>query len=123
MKSIYEKNGGTYHWEGDYLIPDLEPPEAPRIGKYGTIRHRYLRTYHRGVFDGMLLEGSLNVHLEEIDRQATEMMERLTAQMAQAEGVTEALKAKDQMAWIRAMNSIKNRAEEMVIMDLIYDRS
>ena len=123
MKSIYEKNGGTYHWEGDYLIPDLEPPEAPRIGKYGTIRHRYLRTYHRGVFDGMLLEGSLNAHLEEIDHQANEMMERLTAQMAQAEGVTEALKAKDQMAWIRAMNSIKNRAEEMVIMDLIYDRS
>ena len=113
----------TYHWEGDYLIPDLEAPEAPRIGKFGTMRHRYLRTYHRGVFDGMLLEGSLNAHLEEIDHRANEMMERLTAQMAQAEGVTEALKARNQMAWIRAMNSIKNRAEEMVIMDLIYDRS
>ena len=106
MKSIYEKNGGTYHWEGDYLIPDLEPPEAPRIGKYGTMRHQYLRTHHRGIFDGMLLEGSLNAHLDEIDRQANEMMERLTAQMAQAEGVTEALKAKDQMAWVQAMNNI-----------------
>ena len=110
----------TYHWEGDYLIPDLEAPEAPKIGKYGTLRHKYLRSRHRGIFDGMLLEGSLNPHLEQIDRQANEMMERLTAQMAQAEGVTEALKAKDQMAWVKAMNSIKNRAEEIVLNDLIY---
>jgi hypothetical protein len=110
----------TYHWEGDYLIPDLEAPEAPKIGKFGTLRHKYLRSRHRGIFDGMLLEGSLNPHLEQIDRQANEMMERLTAQMAQAEGVTEALKARDQMAWVRAMNSIKNRAEEIVLNDLIY---
>lgn len=110
----------TYHWEGDYLIPDLEPPEAPRIGKFGTMRHKYLRTYHRGVFDGMLLEGSLNAHLEEIDRQANEMMDRITIQMAQREGVTEALKARDQMVWVAAMNSIKNRAEEIVLNDLIY---
>ena len=110
----------TYHWEGDYLIPDLEAPEAPKVGKFGTLRHKYLRSRHRGIFDGMLLEGSLNPHLEQIDRQANEMMERLTAQMAQAEGVTEALKARDQMAWVRAMNSIKNRAEEIVLNDLIY---
>ena len=58
----------TYHWEGDYLIPNLEAPEAPRIGKYGTMRHKYLRSHHRGIFDGMLLEGSLNAHLEEVDR-------------------------------------------------------
>lgn len=110
----------TYHWEGDYLIPDLEPPEAPRIGKYGTMRHNYLRDYHIGVFDGMLLSGKLNAHLEEIDRQANEMMEYLTAQMAQAEGITEQLKGQDQMAWIRAMNSIKNRAEEIVTHELIF---
>ena len=110
----------TYHWEGDYLIPDLGAPEAPRIGKYGTLRHKYLRNNHRGIFDGMLLEGSLNPHLEQIDQQANEMMERLTTQMAQAEGVTEQLKAQDQMVWIRAMNSIKNRAEEIVLHDLIY---
>lgn len=110
----------TYHWEGDYLIPDLDPPEAPRIGKYGTMRHNYLRDYHTGVFDGMLLSGKLNAHLEEVDREANEMMERLTAQMAQREGVTEALKARDQMAWVRAMNSIINRAEEFVLHDLIY---
>ena len=111
----------TYHWEGDYLIPDLDLPEAPKIGKFGEMRHQYLRISHRGIFDGMLLEGSLNAHLEEIDRQANEMMERLTAQMAQAEGVTEQLKAQDQMAWVAAMNNIKNRAEEIVINELIFE--
>lgn len=107
----------TYHWEGDYLIPDLEPPEAPRIGKYGTMRHKYLRTWHRGIFDAMLLKGTLNAHLEEIDRQANEMMERLTDQMAKAEGVTEQLKAADQMEWIRRMNSIRSRAMEIIRSD------
>lgn len=110
----------TYHWEGDYLIPDLEPPEAPRIGKYGTMRHNYLRDYHRGVFDGMLLSGKLNAHLEEIDRQANEMMELLIAQMARTEGITEQLKATDQMEWVRRMNGIQNRAEEIVNNQLIY---
>ena len=110
----------TYHQAGDYMFPDLEAPEAPRIGKYGTMRHQYLRNHHRGIFDGMLLKGTLNAHLEEIDRQANEMMERLTAQMVQAEGVTEALKARDQMAWVAIMNSIKNRAEEIVLRDIIY---
>ncbi len=110
----------TFHWEGDYLIPDLEPPEAPRIGKYGTMRHNYLRDCHRGVFDGMLLTDRLNAHLEEVDRQANEMMELLTEQMAKAEGVNEALKARDQMGWVAAMDNIKNRAEEVVLHDLIY---
>lgn len=110
----------TYHREGDYLIPDLEPPEASRIGKYGTMRHKYLRTYHRDIFDGMLLSGKLKAHLEEIDRQANEMMERLVAQMVKAEGVTEQLKATDQMEWVRRMNSIRNRAEEIVLSDLVY---
>ena len=110
----------TYHWEGDYLIPDLDPPEAPKIGKYGTMRHNYLRDYHRGVFDGMLLTDRLNAHLEEVDRQANEMMEILTAQMAKAEGVTEQLKAADQMEWVRRMESIRSRAEEIVYSDLIY---
>lgn len=110
----------TYHWEGDYLIPDIDPPEAPKIGKYGTMRHAYLRDHHRGVFDGMLLTDRLNAHLEEVDRQANEMMELLTTQIAEAEGVTEALKARDQMAWVRAMNNIHNRAEEIVLHDLIY---
>ena len=110
----------TYHWERDYLIPDLYPPEAPKIGKFGTMRHDYLRHHHRGFFDGMLLSGKLNAHLEEVDRQANEMMERLTTQMAATEGVTEQLKAADQMAWVGAMNNIKARAEEIVLNELVY---
>ena len=109
----------TYKQQGDYLIPDLEAPEAPRIGKYGTMRHSYLRKHHRGIFDGMLLGGTLNAHLEEIDRQANEMMDRLTAQMAQSQGVTEQLKARDQMAWVGAMNNIRAAAEEIVTRELI----
>ena len=109
----------TYHQTGDYLIPDLEAPEAPRIGKYGTMRHNYLRDYHTGVFDGMLFKGTLNQHLEQVDREANEMMELLTTEMAKVEGVTEALKAQDQMEWIRRMNNIKNRAEEIIIHRLI----
>ena len=109
----------TYTRQGDYLIPDLEAPEAPRIGKYGTMRHSYLRNHHRGIFDGMLLRGTLNTHLEQIDRQANEMMDRLTAQMAQCQGVTEQLKARDQMAWVGAMNNIRASAEEIVTRELI----
>lgn len=110
----------TYTQRGDYLIPDLEALEVPRIGKFGTMRHQYLRDYHRGIFDGMLLKGTLNEHLEQIDRQANEMMDRLTSQMAQTEGVTEQLKASDQMTWVGRMNSIWARAEEIVTRDLIF---
>ena len=109
----------TYTRQGDYLIPDLEAPEAPRIGKYGTMRHSYLRDHHRGIFDGMLLQGTLNTHLEQIDRQANEMMDRLTAQMAQRQGVTEQLKARDQIAWVAAMNNIRASSEEIVTRELI----
>lgn len=110
----------SFHHSGDYFLPDLAAPETPRIGKFGTLRHEYLRTWHRGIFDGMLLKGTLNAHLEEIDRQANEMLERLTRQMATQEGVTEQLKAADQMEWVRHMNSINSRAEEIVIHDLIF---
>lgn len=110
----------TYTQRGDYLIPDLEAPEAPRIGKFGTMRHQYLRNQHRGIFDGMLLKGTLNSHLEQIDRQANEMLERLTSQMAKAQGVTEQLKATDQMAWVGRMNAIKAQAEEIVTRELIF---
>ena len=110
----------TYTQRGDYLIPDLEALEVPRIGKFGTMRHQYLRDYHRGIFDGMPPEGTLNEHLEQIDRQANEMMDRLTSQMAQTEGVTEQLKASDQMTWVGRMNSIWARAEEIVTRDLIF---
>ena len=110
----------TYHRVGDYYLPDLSAPESPRIGKFGMMRHKYLRDHHRGIFDGMLLKGTLNAHLEEIDRQANEMLERLTRQMAAQQGVTEQLKASDQMAWVGCMNNIRARAEEIILTELIF---
>ncbi|MFQ9985059.1 MAG: TnpV protein [Lachnospiraceae bacterium] len=119
-KTGFERMGGTYHREGDYLLPDLQAPEAPRIGKYGLLRHQYLRTNKRAIFAGLQMSGKLNAHLEQIDREATETGQRLTAQIAASEGVTESLKRRDQMAWVGAMNNIRNRAEETVLNDLIY---
>ena len=110
----------TYTRHEDYYLPDLEAPETPRISKFGSMRHDYLRTWHRGVFDAMLLKGTLNAHLEEIDRQANEMLERLTLQMATDEVITEQLKASDQMEWVRRMNSIHNRATERINNELIF---
>ena len=91
----------TYHREGDYLIPDLLPPEAPNIGVWGIRRRDYLRKHHDGIYTGMLLSGKLNAHLEEIDRSANDMFDLLVKQYAAREGVTEQLKSKDQMEWVR----------------------
>ena len=104
----------TYHREGDYLLPDLIPPEAPRIGVWGMRRREFLKKHHSGIYTGLLLSGKLNAHLEEVDCQAEEMLFQLVNQMAQAEGVTEQLKATNQMAWGGAMNNIQERAEEVV---------
>lgn len=111
----------TYHNEGDYLIPDLAPPEAPKIGKYGMLRRTFLREHHNGLYTGMQLSGKLNRHLEEIDRQATELVDRLTEQLAREQGVTEALKAADQMKWVGLMNNCKAQAEEVVMRELVYN--
>ena len=113
----------TYTKCGDYYIPylalDGDAEERP-LGKYGRLREQYLREHHHGTYTSMLLTGRLNDHLDEIDQSSTEMMERVIAQMAKAEGVTEALKATDQMAWVGKMNSIRHRAEEIVLSDLVY---
>lgn len=111
----------TYHREGDYLLPDLLPPDAPRIGVWGLRRKRYLQKYHDGIYTGLLLSGKLNSHLEEIDRAAGEMFDLLIKQMAEREGVTEELKAKDQMEWVRRMNRIQASVEELVNAELILD--
>ena len=110
----------TYRTEGDYQLPNLTVPETPTVGKYGMLRRSYLRNHRNGIYTGMLLSGKLNSHLEEIDRQASEMLESLTAQMAQSQGVTESLKASDQMKWVGLMNSIRASAEEMVLTELVY---
>ena len=110
-----------YHTEGEFLIPDLIAPDSPAVGVWGMRRLAYLRQHRRPIFSGMLMTGTLNAHLEEIDRAAEEMTELLMAQMAEREGITEQLKAEDQMAWARAMNSIRTRAEEIVLAELIYE--
>ena len=108
----------NYHWEGDYLIPDLVAPESPQIGIWGERRRRFLRTHQKPIYDAMLMSGTLNAHLEEVDRSAEDMLDRLMTQMAEREGVTEQLKAEDQMKWVQRMNSIRYRAEEIVRKDL-----
>ena len=110
-----------YHAEGDYLLPDLAAPEPPNIGVWGERRRQYLRKAKRAIYSAMLMTGTLNAHLEETDRQAEEMLDRLTKQLAEHEGVTEALKAENQMEWVQRMNSIRSRAEETVRAELIFE--
>ena len=111
----------TYHAEGEYLIPDLEPPEPPNIGVWGERRRQFLRKAKRPVYSAMLMRGTLNAHLEETDQQAEKLLDLLIKQLAEHEGVTEALKAENQMEWVRRMNSIRSRAEEIVLSELIYE--
>ena len=110
----------TYHTEGDYLLPDVILPKDPQIGVWGLRRKNYLLKNKKPLYTGMLLSGELNAHLEEADRTAADMVERLTADMAMREGVTEVLKAFDQMAWVGAMNGIRSRAEEIVFREVVY---
>ena len=111
-----------YHKSGDYLIPNLVLPEEEQqpIGKYGRMRKRYLKEHRPVLYTNLLLSGKLVQHLAEIDGVCEERMELLTRQMTKQEGVTEQLKAADQMEWVRHMNSIRNRAEEVVLHDLVY---
>lgn len=90
-----------------------------RYGKYGRMRRTYLREHHEGLYTGLLLSGKLNAHLNEIDKPAHARMELMTKQMAAAQGITEELKTNDQMAWVGAMNHIRNAAEETVLNEMI----
>ena len=111
----------TYHREGDYLLPDLLPPDAPKIGVWGLRRKRFLQQYHDGIYTGLLLSGKLTAHLEEIDRSANEMFDLLVKKYTAREGVTEDLKARNQMEWVRRMNSIQMSAEELVYAELFLN--
>ncbi len=119
-KSLFEQMGGTYHWEGDYRIPDLAAPEAPNIGIWGHRRRKFLKEHRRILYNCMLYSGTLNAHLEEVDQSASEMFDRLVKQMSQKQGITEALKGHDQLAWVGAMNNIHNAATEIINTKLIY---
>ena len=110
----------TYTPIGDYLLTNLAPSESPKVGRWGMLRFNYLRKHQETLYTIMLMENTMNHHLEEIDRQAQKMEQQLISQLAQQEGVTERLKAENQMEWVARMNSIRNRADEIVLNDLIY---
>ena len=122
MKSLYEELGSTYRQVGDYLIPDIELPEKNyEIGKYGRMRHRYLKEHRRIQYTTMILDGTLYDHLEEIDRICNERMETMVAAMKKQQGITEELKTRDQLAWVGAMNNIRSCAEENILRELVYE--
>ena len=122
QKSIFEQMGGTYTQAGDCLIPNLmlDEREQSPLGKYGRIRRRNLKEHRPVFYTNLLTTGKLDQHLAEIDRACEERVELIIRQMKSQEGVTEALKAAAQMEWVRRMNSIRSRAEEVVMSELIY---
>ena len=119
MRSTYETMGGNYRKSGDYLLPNLETPENPNVGVWGERRRKYLREHQKALYTAMMLSGTLNAHLEKVDRTANEMYDRLTSQLAKQEGITEQLKTTNQMEWVQQMNNVRNRAAEIVWKELI----
>ena len=120
-KKISE-NGIGYTLVGDYYIPDLQLPEENRpIGIWGRMHKAYLEQYHPAQYNDLILTGKLCTYLADLNDQAQNRLHCIIVQMKETEGITEKLKARDQMAWVSAMNSIRNRAEEIVRHELIYD--
>ena len=121
-QSIFEALGGSYTEVGDVFIPDLEISEADAacLGKWGRMRKNYLKEYHPVLYTNLLLAEKLYQHCAEIECACVERLELIVRQIAKQEGVTETLKAADQMEWVRRMNSIRSRAEEILLHELIY---
>ena len=121
-KSLSEQMGGTYSQVGDYLLPNLTLPEEKQktIGIWGQRHARYLKQHHRVIYYNYLTSGKLNAYLADINKQAEEMFSRLVKDMADKQGVTENLKATDQMAWVGKMNAIRNIATEIIMADIIF---
>lgn len=120
MKKMITENGLNYVLTGDYYIPCLAIPEEQRaIGRWGRIHLNYLKEHHPIRYNILLLSGKLQNYLVDLNEQAQERLELIVQQMKNAEGITEALKSTDQMAWVRAMNSIRSRAEEIILHEMI----
>ena len=121
-KQIYdEKNGMSYTLHGDYYLPDLVlREEEPTFGKYGMLRKQFLKEHRSARYQYMLLTGKLNEHLNQIDQEVREQVETLMEQMTEKQGVTEELKAQDQMKWVRLMNNIKVSVEEIILKNTVY---
>ena len=118
-----ERTGLEYELVGDYylLAGDDEPEEQRHIGKWGMLRDEYLRNHKRAIRSGLVISGKLHDHLADVEEQASEMLSQLEKQMAEREGVTEQLKREDQLAWVGAMNNIRNRAEKIILHELVYN--
>lgn len=123
VKTIFEQMGGTYEQQGDYLIPCLTLPteEEKSIGVWGQRHLRYLKTHRKITYTNLITSGKLNYYLADIDEQAEDMFSRLVKHMTEREGVTEQLKANNQLEWVRLMNNIRNSATEIVTANLIYN--
>lgn len=119
-KSLFEQMGGTYKQVGDYLIPDVELPEEKPIGVWGERHYKYLRNAKHILFSQLTISGKMNEYLADIDSEAEEMFSQLVKQLAELDGITEALKANDQMEWVRRMNSVRSQATEIVNKELIF---
>ena len=113
----------TYHRNGDYLLPDLTLGGQPAVPltKYGRMRMRFLREHKPGLYNHLILSGKLHQHLAETQEAAQARTDRIVAEMAKDAGIDEELKARDQMAWVGAMNTIRQQAEEIVLEEMIYD--
>ena len=123
MKSVFESIGGTYTKSGDYYIPDITLPEGSnrKIRKYGRMRHRYLKEHRPIIYSTMILDGTLWDHLAEVDIACNNRLDVLISGMQEKQGITEALKARDAMAWVGAMNNIRSCAEEIILQELVYE--
>ena len=120
-KHIHDKtNGIDYELVGDYYLPCLKAPESPKVGRFGMLYHDYLRNHKKVTYSGLMLSGKLKEHIEDVERQAEEMFSQLVDRMKQAEGITERFKATDQLEWVRRMDSIRNRAEEIVKSEVVF---
>lgn len=122
MKSVFESMGGTYTQSGDYFIPDIALPETSnrKIGKFGRMRHRYLKEHRLVLYTSMVLNGTLWDHLAEIDLDCNYRLDVLIFGMQENQGITEKLKIHDPMAWVCAMNNIRSAAEEIICAEVIY---
>ena len=123
MQSLFEKNGGTYRQEGGYLIPNLEVPKpSGRIGKYGRLHKKFIKQNHPAYYSTLCMSGKLFDYLQEIDSKAKNELDRLVPLLAEKQGVTEKLKAENQLEWIGLMNNIKAQAEEIIYTEIVYVR-
>lgn len=119
-KSTFEVLGGSYIRVGDYLFPNLAIEGSASFSKWGLLRKQYLKEHRPARYSSMLLSSMLDHHLAEIDHACQERMNRIVAQLHKQEGITESLKSSDQMEWVRRVNSIQHRAEEIVLHELVY---